>query len=196
MNQTIQEVAVNRVATLAQSFYAATAATLRTFAVPWVVAAGVPLAEDPMKRRTGLSLVVVALVVSALAYAGGDKKMEKKCTASTQECLDKMAASLPNKGLVGVEGDWNDEAGSYTAPLIPWWRVCDPGTPSFLDHLKVLEKAGMVRSRKTGRVRTYQLAPRRMRAAEDWLSRQRTMWEQRFDQFDSYVMALKEKDRS
>ncbi len=67
-----------------------------------------------MNKRTGLSLVVVALVVSALAYAGGDKKMEKKCTASTQECLDKMAASLPNKGLVGVEGDWNDEAGSYT----------------------------------------------------------------------------------
>src|SRR5689334_7274383 len=68
--------------------------------------------------------------------------------------------------------------------------------PSFLDHLKVLENSGMVRSRKTGRVRTYQIAPRRMRAAEDWLSRQRTMWEQRFDQFDSYVMELKEKDNS
>jgi DNA-binding transcriptional ArsR family regulator len=67
--------------------------------------------------------------------------------------------------------------------------------PSFLEHLKVLESAGMVRSRKTGRVRTYQLAPRRLRIAEDWLSRQRTLWEQRFDQLDSYLMELKEKDR-
>lgn len=33
----------------------------------------------------------------------------------------------------------HDEAGSYTAPLIPWWRVCDPGTPSFLDHFAPVE---------------------------------------------------------
>jgi DNA-binding transcriptional ArsR family regulator len=67
--------------------------------------------------------------------------------------------------------------------------------PSFLEHLKVLEGSGLVRSRKTGRVRTYQLAPRRLRIAEDWLSRQRTLWDQRFDQLDSYLMELKEKDR-
>jgi hypothetical protein len=53
-----------------------------------------------------------------------------------------------------------------------------------------------VRSRKSGRVRTYQLAPRRLRVAEDWLSRQRTTWEQRFDQLDLYLMELKEKERS
>lgn len=68
--------------------------------------------------------------------------------------------------------------------------------PSFLEHLKVLEGCGLVHSRKTGRVRTYQLAPRRLRVAEDWLSRQRRLWEQRFDQLDSYLMELKEKDRS
>jgi DNA-binding transcriptional ArsR family regulator len=66
--------------------------------------------------------------------------------------------------------------------------------PSFLEHLKVLESSGLVRSRKTGRVRTYQLAPRRLRMAEDWLSRRRTLWEQRFDQLDSYLVELKEKD--
>jgi DNA-binding transcriptional ArsR family regulator len=67
--------------------------------------------------------------------------------------------------------------------------------PSFLEHLKVLESSGLVRSRKTGRVRTYQLAPRRLRTAEDWLAKQRTLWERRFDQLDSYLMELKEKDR-
>jgi DNA-binding transcriptional ArsR family regulator len=65
--------------------------------------------------------------------------------------------------------------------------------PSFLEHLKVLEGCGLVHSRKTGRIRTYQLAPKRLRLAEDWLGKQRTLWEQRLDQLDSYLLELKEK---
>lgn len=63
--------------------------------------------------------------------------------------------------------------------------------PSFLEHLKVLEGCGLVTSTKTGRVRTYRLAPDRLRQAEDWLSRQRRIWEQRLDQLDAYLMKLK-----
>ncbi|HEY1386427.1 MAG TPA: metalloregulator ArsR/SmtB family transcription factor [Dongiaceae bacterium] len=65
--------------------------------------------------------------------------------------------------------------------------------PSFVEHMKVLEGSGLVRSRKVGRVRTYQLAPRRLRLAEDWLAKQRSLWERRLDQFDEYVLSLKEK---
>ena len=65
--------------------------------------------------------------------------------------------------------------------------------PSFVEHLRVLEGCGLVRSRKTGRVRTYQLAPRRLRLAEDWLARQRAFWERRLDQLDAYLIQLKEK---
>lgn len=64
--------------------------------------------------------------------------------------------------------------------------------PSFLEHLKVLEGCGLVQSRKTGRVRTYQLVPKRLKLAEDWLAKQRTLWEQRLDQLDSYLMNLKQ----
>jgi len=66
--------------------------------------------------------------------------------------------------------------------------------PSFLEHLKVLEKSGLVRSRKVGRVRTYQIAPGRLRLAEDWLGRQRSLWERRLDQLDSYLMTMKEQE--
>jgi DNA-binding transcriptional ArsR family regulator len=66
--------------------------------------------------------------------------------------------------------------------------------PSFVEHLRVLESCGLVRSKKTGRVRTYQLAPRRLRLAEDWLSQQRKFWERRLDQLDAYLLTLKEKD--
>lgn len=63
--------------------------------------------------------------------------------------------------------------------------------PSFLEHLKVLEGCGLVSSTKSGRVRTYRLAPERLRQAEDWLGRQRRLWEQRLDQLDAYLMKLK-----
>ena len=66
--------------------------------------------------------------------------------------------------------------------------------PSFLEHLKVLEGSGLVRSHKAGRVRTYELAPEQLKLAEDWLERQRTLWERRLDQLDSYLMKLKEED--
>ena len=69
----------------------------------------------------------------------------------------------------------------------------DMALPSFVEHMKVLEGCGLVSSKKTGRVRTYQLAPRRLKLAEDWLTQQRTLWERRLDQLDDYLIQLKEK---
>ena len=68
----------------------------------------------------------------------------------------------------------------------------DMALPSFVQHLQVLEACGLVRSRKVGRVRTYQLVPERMKLAEDWLAQQRTLWERRLDQLDDYLTELKE----
>jgi DNA-binding transcriptional ArsR family regulator len=68
----------------------------------------------------------------------------------------------------------------------------DMALPSFVEHLRRLEAAGLVRSRKDGRVRTYVLAPEPLRDAEGWLAKQRTLWERRLDQFDDYVTSLKE----
>src|SRR5438477_12381382 len=62
--------------------------------------------------------------------------------------------------------------------------------PSFAQHLGVLESCGLVRSRKTGRVRTYQLAPQPLEAAEHWLVTQREHWERRLDQLDDYLNGL------
>ena len=67
--------------------------------------------------------------------------------------------------------------------------------PSFVEHLRVLEGCGLVTSRKAGRVRTYTIVPARLRQAEDWLSRQRTLWENRLDRFDAYALSLKEKHK-
>jgi DNA-binding transcriptional ArsR family regulator len=64
--------------------------------------------------------------------------------------------------------------------------------PSFLQHLDVLERAGLVSSTKRGRVRTYRLTPRPLHAVEDWMASQHQLWERRLDQFDEYVRTLKE----
>jgi DNA-binding transcriptional ArsR family regulator len=70
----------------------------------------------------------------------------------------------------------------------------DMKLPSFVQHLSVLEESRLVRSRKRGRVRTYEIAPERLKVAEDWLSARRRLWEARLDRFEQYVKELKEKE--
>jgi len=67
--------------------------------------------------------------------------------------------------------------------------------PSFSQHLDVLENCGLVRSRKTGRVRTYQLAPQPLKTAEQWMLSQRTRWERRLEQLETYLKDMKEQKR-
>jgi DNA-binding transcriptional ArsR family regulator len=71
----------------------------------------------------------------------------------------------------------------------------DMALPSFVEHLKVLESCGLVQSQKAGRVRTYSLSPEPLQLAENWLAEQRALWERRLDQFDAYVMSLKESEK-
>jgi DNA-binding transcriptional ArsR family regulator len=67
--------------------------------------------------------------------------------------------------------------------------------PSFTQHLALLERHGLVRSSKQGRVRTYELVPAPLRSAEQWMVSQRRVWESRLDQFDAYVRGLTEEPR-
>ena len=70
----------------------------------------------------------------------------------------------------------------------------DMQLPSFVQHLSVLERSRLVRSRKRGRVRTYEMTPERFTVVEDWLTARRQEWEARLDRFDQYVTQLKAKE--
>ncbi|PJZ68254.1 transcriptional regulator [Leptospira perolatii] len=74
-------------------------------------------------------------------------------------------------------------------------RSFDMALPSFMQHLSVLEESMLVRSFKSGRVRTYQLVPKRLKQAEEWMTKRRSIWEQRLDQLDQYLYRLKEKEK-
>ena len=70
----------------------------------------------------------------------------------------------------------------------------DMQLPSFVQHLSVLERSRLVRSTKRGRVRTYEMAPERLKVVEDWLTARRRVWEARLNRFDQYVKHLKQKE--
>jgi len=70
----------------------------------------------------------------------------------------------------------------------------DVALPSFMQHLQVLEDSGLIRSHKRGRVRTVRIRPHQLRRAANWLAEQRSIWEQRLDQLDAYVMTLEDDD--
>lgn len=70
----------------------------------------------------------------------------------------------------------------------------DMQLPSFVQHLAVLERSRLVKSKKRGRVRTYEIAPERFKVVEDWLGARREAWEARLDRFDQYVKQLHAKE--
>ena len=65
--------------------------------------------------------------------------------------------------------------------------------PAVLQHLRVLEESGLVRSEKVGRVRTCRLQPAALQEAERWIADRRAGWESRLDRLDTF---LKEGDQS
>jgi len=63
----------------------------------------------------------------------------------------------------------------------------DAALPTIVEHLRVLERAGLVTSEKVGRVRTYQLAPDAFVATNDWIVAQRRPQERRLERLGDYL---------
>jgi DNA-binding transcriptional ArsR family regulator len=59
--------------------------------------------------------------------------------------------------------------------------------PTIVQHLGVLEAAGIVSSTKVGRVRTCQLVPAALVPAGEWISRQRLPAERRLDRLGAFL---------
>ncbi len=76
------------------------------------------------------------------------------------------------------------------APVSELARPLPMSLPSAMQHLAVLEAAGLVRSQKVGRVRTCAIAPAALSQAEQWINARRTEWEHRLDRLDDYLKTL------
>jgi DNA-binding transcriptional ArsR family regulator len=63
-------------------------------------------------------------------------------------------------------------------------------------HVGVLEQAGLVTTKKVGRVRTCKLGLRRLDEEAVWIERYRQLWAVRFDALDEIVEELKRKEKA
>jgi DNA-binding transcriptional ArsR family regulator len=63
----------------------------------------------------------------------------------------------------------------------------DMSLSAVVQHLQVLEKSGLVRSEKAGRVRTCRIEPAALRSTEEWIARRRATWERRLDRLGDYL---------
>jgi DNA-binding transcriptional ArsR family regulator len=92
-------------------------------------------------------------------------------------------ADPTRRAIVGRLGRGPAAVSALAAPF-------EMALPSFMKHLSVLERCGVIRSRKDGRVRTCELQPRTLSQAERWIADQRALWETRSDRMTAFVEDL------
>jgi len=63
----------------------------------------------------------------------------------------------------------------------------DMSLPAVMQHLQVLEQAGLAKSQKVGRVRTCTIDPGALSMAEQWINQRRIGWERRFDRLGQFL---------
>ena len=63
-------------------------------------------------------------------------------------------------------------------------------------HVGVLERAGLVRTEKIGRVRTCRLGSLGLQAEAAWIGSYQQLWDARFDALDAVVAELKARENN
>jgi DNA-binding MarR family transcriptional regulator len=62
-----------------------------------------------------------------------------------------------------------------------------------VQHLQILEESQLIRTEKTGRVRTCQIEPKGFALVEKWINDRRIPWERRFDRLGSLLEEPEER---
>ena len=65
--------------------------------------------------------------------------------------------------------------------------------PAISKHLKVLERAGLIRRGRDAQWRPCQLEAAPLREASSWVEQYREFWEKSFDRLEDYLETLKKK---
>jgi DNA-binding transcriptional ArsR family regulator len=76
------------------------------------------------------------------------------------------------------------------APVSELARPLPMSLPAAMQHLGVLEAAGLVRTEKVGRVRHCAIEPEVLSQAEQWINARRVEWQHRLDRLGEYLKTL------
>jgi DNA-binding transcriptional ArsR family regulator len=80
------------------------------------------------------------------------------------------------------------------APVSELARPLPMSLPAAMQHLDVLEDAGLVRSEKVGRVRMCSIEPGTLSLAEQWINARRVEWKRRLDRLGNYLANLPDEE--
>jgi DNA-binding transcriptional ArsR family regulator len=89
-------------------------------------------------------------------------------------------ADLTRRSVVG-------ELGRGPATVGELAQTASMTLPSFMKHVHTLERCGLIRTAKSGRVRTCTLDRSRLGVVDSWLAEQRAVWEDRTDRLEHFV---------
>jgi DNA-binding transcriptional ArsR family regulator len=115
--------------------------------------------------------------------------MANKLTLAQVSEVFYALADPTRRAIVSVLGQGPGSVSALAAPFTM-------ALPSFMKHLSVLERSGVIRSRKVGRVRTCELVPKALSPAERWMAEQRATWEARTDRLAGFAETLHRKEVS
>jgi DNA-binding transcriptional ArsR family regulator len=135
------------------------------------------MAEDTAERRDRLAPVVASIILRQVPKRNPplDRVFRALADPTRRRVVERLAGGA-----------------CATMELAEPFRMA---LPSFTQHLDVLQEAGLVRSRKQGRVRTWELVPETVESARHWLDVQRDLWNTRLDQLDAHLLTMKESAR-
>ena len=68
--------------------------------------------------------------------------------------------------------------------------------PAVSKHLRVLERAGLIRRRRCGRMHSLKLEAEPMKQAADWIEEYRRFWEASLDRLDEYLKQLQAAEKT
>ena len=80
------------------------------------------------------------------------------------------------------------------ASVLELARPFDMSQPAISKHLKVLERAGLIRRGREAQWRPCRIEFTALKGVDDWLEEYRRLWDERFDRLDVYLRELRAKD--
>lgn len=109
--------------------------------------------------------------------------------AQAAEQLDRLFFALADKSRRRMI----DRLSNAPASVSELAEPLDMALPSVTKHLNVLESSGLVRSEKSGRVRTYRITPDAFRDIETWVARRKAKLNRQFDRLEQYLVETKKR---
>ena len=81
------------------------------------------------------------------------------------------------------------------APVSELAEPFDMSLPAISKHLKVLERAGLIRRGREAQWRPCRIEFTALKGVDEWLEEYRRLWDERFDRLEVYLKELQAKEK-